>query len=222
MNTNSSRLFQPIEQRFMPNGDNDTIKYRPYAYTELVELILERYTKLTNKGYQFQDYVVDPDNGSPGFKAWLPFKSGSYQVVFSVEEIQLHNKIYPGVYTVVYVDSSGRECGHSTYRIRQQRADATFAPNEMLFDIMNGNDNESEYKSLGIIKKDGYAVIWPKDRLSYGYATDDIATLLGDPAQASRAYGIRSKRCGVCGRRLTVPSSIEAGIGPVCASITNY
>lgn len=37
------------------------------------------------------------------------------------------------------------------------------------------------------------------------------------PEAASKRYGIELGHCGVCGRTLTNPDSIERGIGPVCA-----
>jgi hypothetical protein len=36
--------------------------------------------------------------------------------------------------------------------------------------------------------------------------------------EAAQAYGRRTGRCAVCARTLTNPTSIEAGIGPVCAT----
>jgi Family of unknown function (DUF6011) len=37
------------------------------------------------------------------------------------------------------------------------------------------------------------------------------------PEAASKRYGLELGACGVCGRTLTNPESIERGIGPVCA-----
>jgi hypothetical protein len=39
---------------------------------------------------------------------------------------------------------------------------------------------------------------------------------------AAVAYGKATGNCGVCGKVLTNPASIEAGIGPVCASKYGY
>lgn len=38
-------------------------------------------------------------------------------------------------------------------------------------------------------------------------------------AQGMAFYGIRTGRCGRCGRRLTDPESIRRGIGPECAAL---
>ncbi len=45
-----------------------------------------------------------------------------------------------------------------------------------------------------------------------------IVTVAADPASAAKAYGKRYGSCSVCGRELTDGNSIDAGIGPICAS----
>jgi hypothetical protein len=45
-----------------------------------------------------------------------------------------------------------------------------------------------------------------------------LGAILNDPAQAAANYGLKIGKCGICGRTLTVPESIERGIGPVCLS----
>lgn len=47
---------------------------------------------------------------------------------------------------------------------------------------------------------------------------DQIVAVCADPHQAAIAYGRRYGSCSVCGRELTKHASIDAGIGPVCAS----
>lgn len=44
-----------------------------------------------------------------------------------------------------------------------------------------------------------------------------LAEIAKDPKAASLAYGRELGHCGVCGRTLTDPDSINAGIGPICA-----
>lgn len=41
-----------------------------------------------------------------------------------------------------------------------------------------------------------------------------------DPLASAKAYGLKTRSCSCCGRELTDPDSIAAGIGPTCAS--NY
>lgn len=45
-----------------------------------------------------------------------------------------------------------------------------------------------------------------------------LQTIAADPAAAAVAYGRRTGTCSCCGRELTNHASIEAGIGPICAS----
>jgi hypothetical protein len=45
-----------------------------------------------------------------------------------------------------------------------------------------------------------------------------VVEVCADPKQAAIAYGKRFGACAVCGRELTNEGSIDAGIGPVCAS----
>lgn len=51
-----------------------------------------------------------------------------------------------------------------------------------------------------------------------GDAQDALRAILEDPFEASRAYGLLTETCGVCGRALEDPVSVERGIGPICAS----
>lgn len=51
--------------------------------------------------------------------------------------------------------------------------------------------------------------------------SDDLALLLAasaNPLEQAVAYGRQTGTCACCGRELTDPESIAAGIGPVCAS----
>jgi hypothetical protein len=59
-------------------------------------------------------------------------------------------------------------------------------------------------------------------RFVKAYACDDttateIVAVASDPASSARAYGVRTGSCSCCGRTLTDKSSIDLGIGPICA-----
>lgn len=49
------------------------------------------------------------------------------------------------------------------------------------------------------------------------WAKDALLRMTADPAGEARLYGQRTGVCCCCGRELTDPVSIEAGIGPICA-----
>lgn len=68
---------------------------------------------------------------------------------------------------------------------------------------------------------EGMVYVMASDNLHpiHGKAADAIvAKIAVDPEGASRRFGRESRKCGLCGRRLTTLASREAGIGPVCAS----
>jgi hypothetical protein len=45
----------------------------------------------------------------------------------------------------------------------------------------------------------------------------ELRAIFADPAAAAKAHGKETGSCSCCGRELTDPASIEAGIGPICA-----
>lgn len=45
-----------------------------------------------------------------------------------------------------------------------------------------------------------------------------VIEAMRDPLTLAISYGRRTGRCSCCGRELTDPSSVERGIGPICAS----
>lgn len=47
---------------------------------------------------------------------------------------------------------------------------------------------------------------------------DLVRTVAADPSEIAKAYGKKTGICSCCGRELTDPASIEAGIGPICAA----
>lgn len=97
----------------------------------------------------------------------------------------------------------------------------------------NGPDNTRNFAKFGKISKDGKLTIWAA---AYGKAQEKIKISnaqraglreaveficqmdAGQLLKSGEAYALRSGRCFICGRDLTVVSSISAGMGPVCAS----
>jgi hypothetical protein len=116
---------------------------------------------------------------------------------------------------------SKRTGARFTYRIRT-------APGKPHFvSLLSGPDNNAHYTFLGTIftRANGetyyrrgmrskisaealssHAFTWVWDRISAGVHTADLEVW-------------HEGRCGRCGRALTVPESIERGIGPECAGI---
>lgn len=138
-------------------------------------------------------------------------------------------------------ESNGKR---ATYRIRkapgrlQHTCDTEIAPDGVplacaackeetpfFVSVLTGSDNDSDYTYLGTIWNDargtryfhgkkssigadspsGRGATWLFRRLSEG----------GAIPEPFKVY--HEGRCGACGRRLTVPESIESGLGPECA-----
>lgn len=53
---------------------------------------------------------------------------------------------------------------------------------------------------------------------AYGFnqIVSRVETVMRDPLAAAKEYGVRTGKCSCCGRELTDPNSIAAGIGPIC------
>jgi hypothetical protein len=126
---------------------------------------------------------------------------------------------------------SKRTGARFTYRVRAARE-----KNDRRFfvSVLTGSNNESDYEFLG--------TIFPKKELKDCRSPRDAQTRyfhgrrsrINESAPSAKAFGwffermIRGLampeadvhhcgRCGRCGRKLTVPESIEIGLGPECA-----
>lgn len=105
-----------------------------------------------------------------------------------------------------------------TYRVRQATDKETKAPiADMYFvSLLNGPDNENDYCYLGMVRNGRFTLT----KASKGGETAPsvvafkffMSTPILHPQMEIRHEGF----CGRCGRKLTVPESIDAGIGPEC------
>lgn len=108
--------------------------------------------------------------------------------------------------------------GHRyTYRVKASKDGAVH-----FVSVLTGSDNEASYSYAGIIKNRSFkrtaksriaadapsmiAFMWAWERLEAGVMPTQLEVW-------------HEGRCGRCGRALTVPESIERGIGPDCAQI---
>ena len=104
---------------------------------------------------------------------------------------------------------------HRTFQIRTQPADSRFAPGKRVVALLNGPDNESSYQPFGFVSNMGIQV-WRKKQTK---TFNTFAQMLERPEsfEAKGAEYLFSGKCRICNRKLTVPESIESGIGPICA-----
>lgn len=114
----------------------------------------------------------------------------------------------------------------STYKIRRPKKDGPF-----FVGLLRGSDNENDFDFMGSIHgavagsvglyfhgnkskirpyaQGAYAFTWFWFHLRENKISDSIEVW-------------HEGRCGRCGRKLTVPSSIEHGIGPECARAVGF
>jgi len=106
-----------------------------------------------------------------------------------------------------------------TFRIK--RGKGQFAPH--FVSVLTGSDNESDFTYLGTIFEGTKYVHGRKSPIRETAPSAKAfawlwTTLHMLPYIPSNAECWHEGRCGRCARPLTVPSSIESGLGPECAS----
>lgn len=102
-----------------------------------------------------------------------------------------------------------------TFRIR-----ASEKPRLFFVDQMVGPSNESDFRFIGTSNAEGSFYVWKKLKEQDTPAIKALRwflPLVGAGHLPSTVELWHEGRCGRCGRRLTVPSSIETGLGPECA-----
>jgi hypothetical protein len=105
---------------------------------------------------------------------------------------------------------------HFTYRLETVKRGAL--EGNRIVSLLIGPDNERSYKGFAFINESGdegeYNLnVWRKCR---GERYDKHALILSGMAKDHVDEYLQAGRCQICGRKLTTPESIKAGIGPVC------
>ena len=91
----------------------------------------------------------------------------------------------------------------------------------VMVDLMTGSDNEESFSFIGTLNGDTVRIS-PKQRTNLQKA-QLAGTILNWTIAHAAADDLRTVRvlhsgsCGRCGRKLTVPESIDTGLGPECA-----
>lgn len=103
-----------------------------------------------------------------------------------------------------------------TFKVRQPKPDSPH-----FVSLMNGPDNEGDFAFIGSVFASGEyrhgtrSAISP-DAPSAKAARWVVSRVMADkPLDGCEVW--HEGRCGKCNRKLTVPESIESGIGPECA-----
>lgn len=122
------------------------------------------------------------------------------------------------------------EAGNATFTLVSRRSGERFTykvrqPNGCpvrFVSLLRGADNEGDYSYLGFVRDGAYYHGGRKARIGREAPSARAfawfhARLYGDGLPAEQIEFWHEGRCGRCGRKLTVPASIEIGLGPDCA-----
>jgi hypothetical protein len=116
---------------------------------------------------------------------------------------------------------------HHTFRVSHKEANGNYK--ECWFvSFLSGSNNETDYTYLGMLDsftgqvKTTKASAALEGCFKLRLLNRILARVWSEDHQAYEQHGYKTHhegRCGRCGRLLTVPESIERGIGPECAAI---
>jgi len=126
-------------------------------------------------------------------------------------KVDLPNLEVEGTITAHLVDGT-----HATYRIKKFGPDVKadrYQP-RLVIELLTGPDNTRSYTGFafahfGLSKVN----VWSRLR-GTEYETKHAERLVGLLGDVS--YWMQAGKCRCCGRKLTTPESIKAGVGPVC------
>lgn len=116
---------------------------------------------------------------------------------------------------------------HYTFRVRKTEANENY-PEAYFVKVLTGPDNESNYTYLGKLSPLSGAVVltgkskFTADSFPVRLLERTLSRVWADDHAAYEAHGYKTHHegaCGRCGRKLTVPASVESGIGPECAKL---
>jgi hypothetical protein len=117
--------------------------------------------------------------------------------------------------------TSERTGARYTYKIdRAKDRDSGEPKNVWFVSLLTGQDNTSDYNYMGMLNADGSFRTTAKSRLpadskpvlGFAYLVNNLMADRMPPQMEVRHEGT----CGRCGRALTVPESVDRGIGPEC------
>ena len=122
-----------------------------------------------------------------------------------------------------FADSYGKP--HYTYRVKLKPAKDNY-PDMYFVGALTGPDNNRDYSYLGILDPNTGKVRttgkskFQADSFTVRLLNRVLARVWANDCGSIEDAGFNlhhEGKCGRCGRRLTVPESIETGLGPECA-----
>lgn len=128
----------------------------------------------------------------------------------------MDNRPNDGYYTVVYAGGAYRTLRFKTTKKGPYRGRIVLSFKEM-----------GEYVGCGNVNPDGSVYFWRKfaaannqDRLTR--IRSAVHRIIESPREFQLSYAMKEGNCARCGRKLTVPASINNGLGPECAGRTGW
>jgi hypothetical protein len=141
--------------------------------------------------------------------------------------------VKPGLFTVVWETEQGEQI-RRTIRLQKHFNEEWAKKGEMVAKYLSGPDNESSYTGFAFVSPNGQVRLWKKfeGAVNVAPAVEALKKLVASK-EAMQSAGLewsKSKEvidpktgevlvagaCYRCGKTLTVPSSICAGLGPIC------
>jgi hypothetical protein len=118
---------------------------------------------------------------------------------------------------------------HYTFRVRHKKANGNYGEAWFVM-LLTGPDNTSDYTYVGMLDRaTGQVNLTRASQYDEGCmavrlfnrVTARLWANEGDKIEAAGFKLHHEGKCCRCGRKLTVPASIESGIGPECAAMVN-
>ncbi len=116
--------------------------------------------------------------------------------------------------------------GHYTYRVELVPGNDRYPATAYFTKLLTGPDNTTDFTYIGKLDPNtGTVAVTAKSKhyetaLPFRLLNRVLARVWAGDHAAYEAHGYKTHhegKCGRCGRALTVPSSVESGIGPECA-----
>ncbi len=112
---------------------------------------------------------------------------------------------------------------HKTFKIRKGKVSPMYPVASYFVSLLSGPDNENSFSYIGIVNPEtGNLRLTKNSKRNEG--SPDVVVFnwvmkhLFTDGIYPNAKVHHEGKCGCCGRKLTVPESIERGIGPECWS----
>lgn len=140
-------------------------------------------------------------------------------VVTSSVSHEVTAKIPSGTYTII----NPKTGGYRTIELTDADTEkfSNLPKGTQIVGYLAGPDNATDFVGFGFVKGATFQA-WKRfaDEDSIPDWKAAIKFLLSgkaNAADAAHAYAIKSGRCSMCQRKLTVPASLHQGFGPICA-----